>query len=151
MTWLRCKLLLNLAKLPLPARLRWAEGCRPPWTSAACRETRNPRQEPGPGQVSHLPLPPLDSQPHAERDHHWLLYEPGLEGAFSTHTSSISEGWGLQGKRGGEGVPEHARSQEDHVSSSHTAGPLSTEAWPAHATEGGGEVEGVGTWSCWSP
>lgn len=93
---------------------------------------------------SHLLPPLLDSHPHAERDHHWLLYEPPLERDFSTHTSSIRKCWSTEGSEWGEGVPvfsEPENTMFPQFTDSHRllsgSGLSRCMLWPALALEGG--------------
>ena len=94
------RLFLNLEKMSLPAQVSWfpcAGDSGPPWTSAKSRKARTPGRSQS-HLVFHLPPPLLDSYSRAKRDHHWLLYEPGLEEDFSTHTSSIRKCWSPERK-----------------------------------------------------
>lgn len=100
---------------------------------------------------SHLLPPLLDSHPHAERDHHWLLYEPVLERDFSTHTSSIRKYWSMEGKRAGRGSPSVFSEPENtmfpQLTDSHGllsgSGLFRFMAWPALAKEGEGDAGDV--------
>lgn len=108
------KLFLNLDKTHFPAQVSWSllvGGSWPSWTSAKSRGPWNPGGS-WSSLFSHLPPPLLDSHRHAERDHHRLLYEPGLEGdfPFTPHPSESTRA--QRGSEWGEGVPLCSLSQK---------------------------------------